>query len=200
VGALRALGAVLVVTMAYRLTLVAVWLPPELSGPAWGVFLARWFEWTLGATVAEWAAGRLVLPRALGSVWPGLAALAAAVSIEWYAGSFGLYLIKEPLYGLAFALLLHAALLREPVGAPSAAGRYLAGIGLYSYSLYLLHRPIQLALEPLARWVATWPLVIAHGFPSSLVIMAATMPLVLWASRVFYRCFEEPAIQRARSA
>src|SRR5689334_2152233 len=174
-------------------------LPPEVGGPAWAVFVARWFEWTLGATVAEWAAGRLALPRALGSPWPGLAVLAAAVSIEWHAGSFGLYVIKEPLYGVAFALLLHAALLREPAGAASAPGRYLAGIGVYSYSLYLRLRRIQLALEPLAGWVATWPVVISHGLPSSLIIMAATTPLVLWVSRVFYRCFEEPAIERARS-
>jgi peptidoglycan/LPS O-acetylase OafA/YrhL len=163
------------------------------------MFLARWFEWALGATVAEWAAGRLVLPRALGAPWAGLATLGAAVASEWHVGSFGLYVIKEPLYGVAFALLLYAALLHEPVGAPSAAGRFLAGIGLYSYSLYLLHRPIQLALEPVARWVATWPVVVAYGFPSSLVIMAASTPFVLWASRAFYRRFEEPAIQRARS-
>ena len=199
-GALRALGAVLAITMAYRLALVVMPpLPAELAGPAWAVFLARWFEWTLGATVAEWAAGRLVLPRALGSPWVGLGALGAAVAVEWCAGSFGLYLVKEPLYGVAFALLLHAALLREPAGASSALGRYLAGIGLYSYSLYLLHRPIQLALEPLARWVASWPVVIALGLPSSLAIMAASTPLVLWASRAFYRRFEEPAIERARS-
>lgn len=199
VGALRALGTVLGITMAYRLTLVAVPLPPEVGGPAWVVFLARWFEWALGATVAEWAAGRLALPRALGAPWAGLAVLGAAVAIEWHAGSFGLYVIKEPLYGVAFALLLYAALLHEPSGASSAVGRYLAGIGVYSYSLYLLHRPIQLALEPLARWVTTWPVVIAYGLPSSLLVMAASTPLVLRASRAFYRCVEEPAIERARS-
>jgi len=60
VGALRALGAVLAITTDYRLTLVLLPpLPPEVAGPAWAVFVARWFEWTLGATVAEWAAGRL---------------------------------------------------------------------------------------------------------------------------------------------
>jgi peptidoglycan/LPS O-acetylase OafA/YrhL len=55
-------------------------------------------------------------------------------------------------------------------------------VRLYSYSLYLLHRPIQLAVEPLARDVATWPLVLAYGIPSSRLIMSATMPIVLWAS------------------
>jgi peptidoglycan/LPS O-acetylase OafA/YrhL len=141
-GALRALGVVLAITMAYRLTLTAVPLPPELAGPAWVVFVARWFEWALGATVAEWAAGGLRLPRALGAPSVGLAVLGAAVAVEWHTGTFGLYVIKEPLYGMAFALLLYGALLREPAGSSSVAGRYLADVGLYSYSLYLLHRPI----------------------------------------------------------
>ena len=198
-GALRALGAVLAVTMAYRVTLAFTPLPSEIAGPAWEVFLARWVEWVLGAVVAEWAAGRLALPRVLSSPWPGLVALGAGVLLEWYAGSWGLYVVKEPLYGVAFALLLHAALAHERPGLGSAPGRYLAGVGVYSYSLYLLHRPIQLAFEPLAREVATWPAVIAQGVPSSLLIMVATTPLVLWAARVFYRGCERPSIRRSQA-
>ena len=198
-GALRALGAVLAVTMAYRVALAFTPLPSEIGGPAWEVFLARWVEWVLGAVVAEWAAGRLALPRVLSSPWPGVVALGAGVLLEWYAGSWGLYVVKEPLYGVAFALLLHAALAHERPGLGSAPGRYLAGVGVYSYSLYLLHRPIQLAFEPLAREVATWPAVIAQGVPSSLLIMVATTPLVLWAARVFYRGCERPSIRRSQA-
>jgi peptidoglycan/LPS O-acetylase OafA/YrhL len=198
-GPLRALGAVLAVTMGYRVVLALMPLPVELGGPAWVVFLARWFEWVLGATVAEWAAGRLTLPRVLRTPWPGIAMLGVGVWIEWHAGSYGLYVLKEPVYGVAFALLLYAALAHERPGLPSAAGRYLAGVGVYSYSLYLLHRPIQLAFEPIVRAVATWPVVIGLGMPSSLLIMLATTPLVLWASRVFYRYCERPAIQRSQA-
>ena len=126
-GPLRALGAVLAVTMGYRVVLALVPLPVELGGPAWVVFLARWFEWVLGATVAEWAAGRLTLPRVLRTPWPGVAVLAVGVWIEWHTGSYGLYVVKEPVYGVAFALLLYAALARERPGLPSTAGRYLAG-------------------------------------------------------------------------
>ena len=199
-GALRALGAVLGVTMAYRVGLaLAPSLPAELGGPAWELFLARWFEWVLGAVVAEWAAGRLAVPRVLSSPWPGALALSAGVLLEWYTWVYGVYILKEPLYGVAFALLLYAALAHGRPGLSSAPGRYLARVGVYSYSLYLLHRPIQLAFEPLAREVATWPGVIAHGMPSSLVIMAATTPLVLWAARVFYRCCERPSIDRSQA-
>jgi peptidoglycan/LPS O-acetylase OafA/YrhL len=196
---LRALGAVLAVTMAYRVALALVPLPAELAGPAWVVFLGRWFEWTVGATVAEWAAGRLTPPRALRTPWPGIALLGAGVWIEWHAGSYGLYIVKEPVYGVAFALLLYAALARERPGLPWAPGRYLGRVGVYSYSLYLLHRPIQLAFEPIAREIAAWPIVIALGMPSSVLIMAATTPLVLWASRVFYRYCERPSIQRSQA-
>jgi peptidoglycan/LPS O-acetylase OafA/YrhL len=198
-GALRALGTVLAVTMAYRVALAFMPLPIEIAGPAWELFLARWFEWVLGATVAEWAAGRLTLPRVLSSPWPGAIALGTGVLLEWYAGYYRLYVLKEPLYGVAFALLLHAALAHERPGAWSAPGRYLAGVGVYSYSLYLLHRPIQLVFEPLAREVATWPGVIAQGVPSSLLIMAATTPVVLWAARAFYRGCERPSIRRSQA-
>ncbi len=198
-GALRAVGAVLAVTMAYRVALALTPLPTEIAGPAWELFLARWFEWVLGAVVAEWAAGRLGLPRVLSSPWPGVVALGAGVLLEWYAGSWGLYVVKEPLYGVAFALLLHAVLAHERPGPGSAPARYLARVGVYSYSLYLLHRPIQLAFEPLARAVATWPAVIAQGVPSSLLIMAATTPLVLWVARVFYRVCERPSIRRSQA-
>jgi peptidoglycan/LPS O-acetylase OafA/YrhL len=96
--------------------------------------------------------------------------------------------------------LLGAALRRERDRDGWLVGRYFARIGLYSYSLYLLHRPIQLAMEPLARHLATWPFVVEHGIPSSLLIMAATTPIVLWASRLFYRYCEAPSVARSQRA
>jgi ribosomal protein L3 len=57
---------------------------------------------------------------------------------------------------------------------------------------------VQLAFEPVARGVAAWSIVGASGVPSSLLIMAATTPLVLWASRLFYRYCEAPWIRRSQ--
>ena len=87
----------------------------------------------------------------------------------------------------------------ERTGLASAPERYLAQVGVYSYSLYLLHRPIQLVFEPLAREAAAWPGLDALGAPPGLLVMAATTPLVLWASRLFYRCVEAPSIRRSQS-
>lgn len=198
-GARRALATVLGVTMAYRLILSFHPLPAPFRGPAWEFFLARWFEWVLGAVVAEWAAGRLRLPRIAFTPWAAGLALGLGVFLEWHRWHYGLYAIGEPVYGVAFALILCSALRREPRGA-SPIGGYLAQVGLYSYSLYLLHRPIQLALEPLARQVALWPFVVAHEVPSSLLVMAATTPMVLWVSRLFFRYCEAPCIRRAQRA
>jgi len=198
-GALRALAVVLSVTMAYRLGVTVVPLA-AFGGLAWEFFLARWFEWVLGAVIAEWAVGRFALPRVVFRPETAALALGVGVLFEWQIWRYGLYTLKDPLYGIAFALLLCVALQRERVGRASAVGRSLAALGLYSYSLYLLHRPIQLAVEPLARDVATWPLVLAYGIPSSLLIMSATMPIVLWASWLFYRYCEAPCVVRAQRA
>ena len=197
-GALRALAIVLGVTMAYRLGVTVMPLPPAFGGLAWEFFLARWFEWGLGALIAEWAVGRLALPRVVFPPETAGVALGLGVLMEWQTWRYGLYTLKEPIYGIAFALLLCVALRRPRVGRASIVGRSLAAVGVYSYSLYLLHRPIQLAFEPLARNVAAWPLVVAHGIPSSLLIMTATMPIVLLASWLFYRYCEAPCVLRAQ--
>jgi peptidoglycan/LPS O-acetylase OafA/YrhL len=196
-GALRALAIVLGVTLAYRAALSFDPLPSPFGGVAWEFFLARWFEWVLGAVVAEWAVGRVRLPPVVAQPWLAATVFGLGVLLEWHRWHYGLYALLEPVYGVAFALLLCVVLRREHDVRVSAIGRYIAGVGLCSYSLYLLHRPIQLALEPLARQVAAWPSVVAQGIPSSVLIMAASTPLVLWASRLFYRYCEAPSIARA---
>ncbi|HZR83675.1 MAG TPA: acyltransferase [Candidatus Binatia bacterium] len=202
----RALAVALAVTMAYRLFLNFDPMPAPFGGVAWEFVPARWFEWVLGAVVAEWVAGNAPMPAIARRWWAAAIVLAAAISIEWHTWHYGLYAIKEPLYGIAFALVLVVALdrARRAGGADRVAstriGRYLAGVGIWSYSLYLVHRPIQLAFEPLVRRVATWPVVIESGFPSSLVLMAATTPVVLWAARLFHRRVEAPCIAVAQRA
>jgi peptidoglycan/LPS O-acetylase OafA/YrhL len=228
-GTWRALGAVAAVTMLYRGLLNLDPLPAGFGGVAWELFLARWLEWVLGAAIAAWAVGEIRLPAIVRSPWLAALVLAAAVAFEWHAWRPGFYTFKEPLDGIAFALVVIVALDRTRVAGLAAAGvaagagagvlgagaggrarddgrsalvrrlgRWLAGVGVYSYSLYLLHRPIQLALEPLARRLATEPFVIEHGIPSSILLFAASTPLVLWVSRVFYRWCEAPSIAYAQ--
>jgi peptidoglycan/LPS O-acetylase OafA/YrhL len=199
-GAIRGLAIVLGVTLAYRVALNFDPMPAGFGGLAWEFFLARWFEWVLGAVVAEWAVGRVTLPRAASRPWVGVLIFGVGVTLEWHRWHYGLYALIEPVYGVAFAVLLCAALRGERHVEASAVGRYFAGVGLYSYSLYLLHRPIQLAFESLARQAATWTVVVDHGIPSSLLIMAASTPIVFGAARLFYRYCEAPSIARSQRA
>ncbi len=200
----RALAAIAAVTMAYRLWLNFEPFGPRFGGLAWEVFLARWLEWALGALVAAWAVGSVELPRALKSPWMAALVLGLGILLEWHTWHWGLYALKEPLYGVGFALLLCAALDGERGRAGqirvSRIGRWLGGVGVYSYSLYLLHRPIQLAFEPLARWLAVQPLIVRHAIPSSLLLMAATTPLVMWSGRLLFRWCEAPCIAIAHRA
>ena len=197
-GAVRALAIVLGVTMLYRVALTVDLAPAPFGNVAWELFLGRWFEWVLGAVIAEWTVAKTGGHRA--ATWAAAAALAlaAGVALEWQRWRYGAYAIMVPLYGVAFALLLRAVLEREQRGGGlSRPGRWLASVGAYSYSLYLLHRPIQLAFEPLAREVARWPVVLDHALPTSLAIMAAASALALPASRIFYRFCEAPFIARS---
>ena len=113
----------------------------------------------------------------------------------------GWYTFKEPLYGVAFALVVLATLDRERAGRPTAItaiGRYLAAVGVYSYSLYLLHRPIQLAFEPVVGRLAAAGFLGLQPLTASLLLMTATTPVVLVAARVFHRCCEAPCVEIAR--
>lgn len=198
----RALGLFAGITMAWRVGLNFLDLPRDWGGLFWEVFVARWFEWVLGAFLAAWAMGSAAIPRVLRHPATALACFSGGVFLEWHSWHHGLYALKEPLYGVSFAILV-AWLLGGERGAggaraPGRIGRWLAGVGVFSYSLYLLHRPMQLAFEPAARWLAVQPSVVRAGIPTSLILMTAITPLVMAAARLFYRFVEAPSIARSR--
>ena len=115
-GALRALAVVLGVTLAYRVALNFDPLPSPFGGVAWEFFLARWFEWVLGAVIAEWAVGRVRLPRIVVQPWLAATVFGLGVLLEWHRWHYGLYALMEPVYGVAFALLLCVVLRQEARG------------------------------------------------------------------------------------
>lgn len=200
-GGWRGLGIVAATTMLFRASLTFDWVPAALGNVAWEIFLARWLEWALGAALALWAVGRLTIPKLLRTPAVAIATLAVAVAAEWEMWRPGMYSIKEPLYGIAFALVVVTVLDRERQGRPErlpALGRWLGEVGVYSYSLYLIHRPIQLACEPLVQRLAAARPLGLEPLPASLLLMTATTPLVLWAARVFHRYCEAPSVAIAQ--
>ncbi len=200
-GGWRGVGVVMAATMLFRASLNFDWVPSSLGAVAWEIFLARWFEWALGALLALWAVDLVKMPRLARAPAVAALVLALAVCAEWEMWRPGWYTFKEPLYGVAFALVVLATLHRERAGKPTAVttiGRRLADVGAYSYSLYLVHQPIQFFFEPPVRRVAAAGFLGLQPLTVSLFLMTATTPLVLVVARVLYRYCEAPCLAIAR--
>jgi peptidoglycan/LPS O-acetylase OafA/YrhL len=98
--------------------------------------LPTWIQWTLGAVAAEAYCGTIRLPWFCRSLW---AVPLWAVAAEMY---HPLYLA---LYGMAFFTLINWCVAWETCHRRPVRGtmRAVAGIGTMSYSLYLVHVPVQ---------------------------------------------------------
>jgi len=107
---------------------------------------ARWFEWCLGAIAVEAYLGRVKLPRWC-AVWPvGVALLGAGMwtthfSLGWW--------VNDLLWGCGFFVILNTVVQRETAVRAAGSPRWnsrivltLAGLGVFSYSLYLIHVPL----------------------------------------------------------
>lgn len=135
------LGGVLLLGLAFPVVL-SPWAVP---GTGWGDLvqsssITLWFQWCLGMLAVEGWCGLIVLPRWCGSLWAA-ALWAGAASVtqgRWEAFS-------PSLWGMAFFTLLNAGLWAEQRGhwPQTRLVRWLEGVGLFSYSLYLIHHPVR---------------------------------------------------------
>jgi peptidoglycan/LPS O-acetylase OafA/YrhL len=164
IGIVRIVLGTLIVALLYRLLseLVTPSMPAGQFFPGGGstglsrVFFSqlpsRAFEWFLGVLAAEAYFGRVRIPRWTQSpiVAAGLIFLAAAiyrfpVGATSLNGHFfrGSDIVLDPLVGLGYFVLLQALVTREgrlhARATAHALIRALAFVGLFSYSLYLLH-------------------------------------------------------------
>ena len=165
---------------------ISVLLPHGDRVPWQNMFLVRWWQWALGAWLAEvyvrGTAGRvastLVNFRGAWLVW-----LTVSLIPAWFNPSFHgfrpMIFIAAPLCGVA---LLSAAI------AGSTGVRGLGVIGEMSYSLYLVH-PIALALL---------------AVPVSQLALGASIPVLIVGSMVaglaFYLCVERFSLSGNRRA
>jgi peptidoglycan/LPS O-acetylase OafA/YrhL len=187
----RRVGWTWVLFLAMVVSLVGQW--SSLGGVRWldASFPRFWVLWCAGAWVAErrW---RGTLPR--WNVWwsIGLACvvMAAAVSerIErLQAMAFWLWGIG----GLLMLLWATAPLRRYAKPVPGVWLSWSARIGVFSYSLYLIH-------YPLFHWAGrVWQSQIG-GKPSSLLVPLAAVICVIPVAWLFYRWIEEPSHRLAR--
>jgi peptidoglycan/LPS O-acetylase OafA/YrhL len=165
--ALRGVCSVLLVTKGA----VPLWLT--------GIPMMYWFSWSIGAAIAEaYVSGRSV-PFANQSLvfWGGIA-LASTFAKPLASFSF-----------LFFALMTATAIAklllrpeRTPSFFPPFLSKYLQTVGLWSYSIYLLHQPFLMFLH-----LRLHPLVVF------LICLGLWFPIVA-LSGLWYRAFELPSI------
>ena len=157
-----------------------------------GVF-GRCFEFALGMfaakRMAEWNrdGSRLVRVADIGIV----AAFALATAVDhrfWHLG-----VTSDAKWGLLYAgLLLAASHPRSPLHRLLSA-RWLVACGIFSYSVYLIHEPLMIALR---QYVVTRPLSNASNAALELCVV---VPLMLALGYGFHLLFERPFMDGPRS-
>ena len=159
---------------------------------------AQWVIWILGALAVEAAFGLTPLPQwtrhaALGALTLATAGLIAWAQNYWISpGLFSnaVWLIGDLVWGAGFFMLLNWSIGREQAWDEMRhvprwiAG--LAGIGVFSYSLYLTHEIVEWRI---------WPLVAGRlAETGHLLPQVVVMGLLAGASLVFARVFFAAAI------
>jgi peptidoglycan/LPS O-acetylase OafA/YrhL len=194
----RRLGMILTIAVAFGLGLA----PCYLTQPSTYIASCPWFLglFALGMAVAG-VMGRPGLARALGRFPWGLAAAAGAVAFyygEAYGGLNALWL--DPCLGAATACVLLSCSLRSAGYAFwSGFGRFRAleagwavALGIFSYSLYLVHFPVlslcHLAMRP---WGLSATVRVAA------LVLAGTCACIL-AAYPFHCAFERPFLRGPR--
>jgi len=143
-----------------------------------------WFSWSIGAYLAEAYLKNQPMPRFSPMPWALLAVISYFIK-PFYAFQF-----------LWFAILTAVLLANYFTGSvswniPPSPLKILKKIGLWSYSIYLLHQPI-LNLFPMAiRWAA--PQIASFGL---LVFLLFSIPwaFIIMLGAVWHSVFELPAI------
>lgn len=185
--------------------------------------LKYWLAWVLGTLIAEAHAGRLVLPRWCARGVVGAALLLAYVATHGHvctalfgeprfevlvtralgldgAPALALQAVLVPalrlLSPLGCFVLVNACVQSELAHGPCARrwARALAGVGVFSYSLYLVHMPLIWIVERVLR------LGDRYDLTTGLLRYALCVPICLIAGWVFYRLVEKPFLAQRPKA
>jgi peptidoglycan/LPS O-acetylase OafA/YrhL len=150
---------------------------------------ARWAEWCLGALAAELHFRQAKAPNWCSNA--GIGFLIFCVGCCCFAWRETV-ILGDLVSGLAFFILINAACRHERTFFKSSSWlpvRILSWIGLWSYSLYLVHSPLLLGFDGLLSFVGS----------TSPVVRLSTMAFgTLLSAWIFYRLIERPTVTAFR--
>ncbi|HUC85516.1 MAG TPA: acyltransferase family protein, partial [Candidatus Acidoferrales bacterium] len=151
-----------------------------------------WFSWTLGAFVADsWLKKREPLPfgNSRPSLWLGL-----ALGCHF---AKPLYVFQFPLFAIATAALAGRCLAGQSPGFkwPAHSWSALQKIGLWSYSLYLLHEPLLHVYSHVIVWAVPTEY---RPAPVGFLLLLGTWLAIIPLSALWYEVVEIPGIAWGR--
>jgi peptidoglycan/LPS O-acetylase OafA/YrhL len=156
--------------------------------------LTLWSQWCLGAVAVEGALGAVTLPR-----W----CREPILVLFWGVAAWGSQRWFEPLapllWGLVFFTLLNALVHREIEGRwPRHAWlQWLERVGLFSYSLYLVHHPVRGLVKHVLERAFTGRSLPVYLVGLSAVVAAGCVTGWLFFLLVERRFLHQPAVRRS---
>jgi peptidoglycan/LPS O-acetylase OafA/YrhL len=148
----RALLLLLVIEASLHIFATSFYRAPGDQPPAWlrasPFFFC--FSWAIGAGIADAYLSKTTLPFT--RIHPAVWLLPAILTSEWPAHEFSF-----SLFALFIASVISRCLSQGSSGErKSYLGRFIRRTGLYSYSIYLIHGPIMIAVVSLSAACFTW--------------------------------------------
>ncbi len=141
--------------------------------------LVSWFNWCLGALIAEyWNRGRRLIPIPAWSLLP----LGGLLLFASFYQPFHDIEYSHPVWALFYAALLETYLHQQRP--PTLLEKALLPIGLCSYSFYLLHQPLIEAI----RWFFAGTSPLFQFTLGTAIILVPTLFIAWWS----YRLIETP--------
>ncbi len=183
-GLVRSLGFVFLLGLAYPRAMLLV-LPAD--SPWWSVVnssaIGLWIQWCLGMVAVEAYYGIVELPRWCSTLWLAPIWAGSAVCSADRAPA-----LSPLLWGMTFFTLLNACVERERANRwpRGRAVRWLSQVGVFSYSLYLVHNPVRAVAKRLLGQIAE------TSDPVLFLINASLMALTgYFAGKLFFALVEK---------
>ena len=150
---------------------------------------SHWFEWCLGALAAEAYVGLAKIPRWCYRAETGLAFFVLGVISEYHPVG---YIFQPVCWGLTFFILLNwsCRTREEPAPTRGMIWQKLASLGLWSYSLYLVHIPVMKSVDAFLYLGF-----LEKNIPLRLALLVLSPLVTGW---IFYLFIEKPWSARSR--